>query len=107
MEHLHSFRMLQLARASRAAFAAKTRFSILRVQELDVLRTIAYEEYEEAQCQLTEADHQIGDVRNILARSGSALFEEPAKFPLRFSPAPSCSDASNSIPSPRLQPESC
>ncbi|KAH0834615.1 hypothetical protein J3R83DRAFT_10099 [Lanmaoa asiatica] len=107
MEHLHSFRMLQLARASRAAFAAKTRFSILRVQELDVLRTIAYEEYEEAQCQLTEADHQIGDVRNILVRSGSALFEEPAEFPLRFSPAPNCSDASDSIPSPRLQPEPC
>ena len=90
--------MLQLARASRATFTATTKYRLLRIRELDIMRTIAFEEYQESQGCAKAAGRQVGEVRNILTSQGLSLFEDPIDLPLRLSPIPSCagSDVSDS-----------
>ena len=48
VEDLHSLRMLELARASLDAFAANEKYRRLRICELDIMRTVAVDEFEEA-----------------------------------------------------------
>lgn len=65
--------MLQLAHASREAFAAKVKFHLSYIHELDVMRTIAHDEYEEAVCDLKNAKSQIGEMRHNLATRGTRI----------------------------------
>lgn len=44
VEDLESLRMLQLARASRHSFSAQVQYCRLRLQEIEVMRTIAMDE---------------------------------------------------------------
>ncbi|KAG6381598.1 hypothetical protein JVT61DRAFT_195 [Boletus reticuloceps] len=73
VEDLFSRRMLQLARASRGAFAAQLKYRRLRLQEIQVMHTIAVDERDEAETRLRTADAQIGEVRHILHTNGTAL----------------------------------
>ena len=59
------------------------------------MHTIAYEDYEEAQSFVKEAEHQIGEVQHILSNDGAPFFEEKNQFPIKLSPVPSCSDVSD------------
>ena len=59
------------------------------------MRTIAYEDYKEAQSFVKEAERQIGEVRHILSDDGAPLFEEQNQFPMKLSPVPSRSDVSD------------
>ena len=76
VEDLHSHNMLQLARASRDAFAAYLRFHRLRVKELDMMRTIAADECEQAEVFLRKADWQIGEIKHVLDREGGVCWSE-------------------------------
>jgi len=95
VEDLHSTRMLQLARASREAFAAYAKYRLLRLHEVDVLRTIAYDDFEEAQSFVKDADRQIGELRHDMSSSGVPLFQGRGSASVKLSPVPSCSDASD------------
>ena len=53
---LHLLRMLQLARASRSAFATHVTYCCLRLQEIEVMCTIVVDECEEAETCLRKAD---------------------------------------------------
>ena len=54
--------MLQLARASREAFAAHAKYQRLRIQEIEIMRLSAVDDYEEAAAVVQRADHQIGEL---------------------------------------------
>lgn len=87
--------MLQLARASREAFAAQAKYRLLRIRELDVMRTVAHDEYEEAQFFVRDADRQIGDIRHTLSTLGVPLVDDSLSCmvpTVKLSPVPSCSD---------------
>ncbi|KAI5992718.1 hypothetical protein EDD15DRAFT_2367995 [Pisolithus albus] len=86
VDDLHNLRVLQLARASREAFAAQVRLRLRRIQELDVMRTIAYDEYEEALSLLRQADRQVGEVRHTISSAGTSIATLSS---LRLSPVPS------------------
>lgn len=73
IEDLHSLRMLELSRASRRAFFAQVQYCRLRLQEIEVMRTIAVDECEEAEARLKRADSQIGEIRHLLHANGTAL----------------------------------
>ncbi|KAI5991034.1 hypothetical protein EDC04DRAFT_2613982 [Pisolithus marmoratus] len=92
VEDLHTLRMLQLARASRKAFAAQVRLRLTRIHELDVMRTIAYDEYEEALELLRQADRQIGEVRQTISKRGTTIATVSS---LRLSPVPTTSSVSS------------
>ncbi|KAI6021939.1 hypothetical protein EDC04DRAFT_2607112 [Pisolithus marmoratus] len=92
VEDLHTLRMLQLARASREAFAAQVRLRLTRIHELDVMRTIAYDEYEEALELLRQADRQIGEVRQTISKRGTTIATVSS---LRLSPVPTTSSVSS------------
>lgn len=92
VEDLHTLRMLQLARASREAFAAQVRLRLTRIHELDVMRTIAYDEYEEAMELLRQADRQIGEVRQAISSRGTTIATLSS---LRLSPVPTTSSVSS------------
>ena len=62
LEDLHSLCMLQLAQASREAFATHAKYWHLRIQEIEVMCLIAVDEYEEAEAAIQNADHQVGEV---------------------------------------------
>ena len=49
--------MLQLAQASHAAFAASTKYRLTHIHELNIMHTIAHDEYEEAAALLKNADY--------------------------------------------------
>ncbi|KAI5987637.1 hypothetical protein EDD15DRAFT_2371997 [Pisolithus albus] len=92
VEDLHTLRMLQLARASREAFAAQVGLRLKRIHELDVMRTIAYDEYEEALKLLRQADRQIGELRHTISSRGMNITTLSS---LRLSPVPSMSSMSS------------
>ncbi|KAI6044769.1 hypothetical protein EDC04DRAFT_2889446 [Pisolithus marmoratus] len=92
VEDLHTLRMLQLAHASREAFAAQVRLCLTRIHELDVMRTIAYDEYEEALELLRQADRQIGEVRQTISKRGTTIATVSS---LRLSPVPTTSSVSS------------
>lgn len=92
VEDLHTLRMLQLARASREAFAAQVRLHRRRIHELDVMRTIAYDEYEEALKLLRQADRQIGEMRHTISSRGTSIATLSS---LKLSPVPSTSSMSS------------
>lgn len=100
VEDLHTLRMLQLARASREAFAAQVRLRLTRIHELDVMRTIAYDEYEEAMELLRQADRQIGEVRQAISSRGTTIAMLSS---LRLSPTPICTNDSNNCEYNRKQ----
>ncbi|KAF8430679.1 hypothetical protein L210DRAFT_3508208 [Boletus edulis BED1] len=66
---------LQLAWASRDTFAASLRFHHLRVKELDMMRTIAANEAEQAEVFLRKAEWQIGELKHTLDVEGTGLLE--------------------------------
>lgn len=70
VETLRSHRTLELARASREAFAAGVRYHRLRLREIELMRIMATDEYEEAEALLKAADRQIGEIRHILNCEG-------------------------------------
>ncbi|KAI6008952.1 hypothetical protein EDC04DRAFT_2610803 [Pisolithus marmoratus] len=84
--------MLQLAHASRKAFAAQVRLRLTRIHELDVMRTIAYDEYEEALELLRQADRQIGEVRQTISKRGTTITTVSS---LRLSLVPTTSSVSS------------
>ena len=67
---MHCRRMLQLARASREAFAAHVKYRAKRIHELDVMRIIARDEFEEAVSLVKVADLQVGELRHVLSVDG-------------------------------------
>ncbi|KAG6380372.1 hypothetical protein JVT61DRAFT_8485 [Boletus reticuloceps] len=73
LEDLHSLRMLQLARASHSTFAAHATYRRQRLQEIEVMRTIASDECEEAEACLQRAELQMGEIRNVLHANGTPL----------------------------------
>ncbi|KAI9568507.1 hypothetical protein HD554DRAFT_2172292 [Boletus coccyginus] len=75
VENLHSFRMLQLAHASRDAFAASVWYHRLRLKELEIMRTIATDRCDQAKVWLKQADWQIGEIKHILDRDRTGLHE--------------------------------
>jgi hypothetical protein len=86
--------MLQLACASREAFAASTKYRLTHVHELDVMRTIAHDEYEEAATLLKNADRQIGELRHFLTTNGTGIV---ALSSLNLLPVPSHSNTESSV----------
>jgi hypothetical protein len=76
VEKIHALHMLELARASRDAFAAHLRFHRLRIKELDIMRVVATDRCDQAEAFLQKADWQIGEVKHILDRDGIGLLEE-------------------------------
>ncbi|KAI6022477.1 hypothetical protein BKA83DRAFT_4493801 [Pisolithus microcarpus] len=74
VEDLRSHRTLQLARATRDAFAAGVRYRHLRLREIELMRIMATDEYEEAEALLKAADRQIGEVKHILNCEGRGSF---------------------------------
>ena len=96
VEDLHTLRMLQLARASRQAFAASVKYRLSRIHELDVMRTVAHDEYEEAVTLLNKADIQVGQMHQFLVTNGTAIASLSS---LRLSPIPSISDLESSVAS--------
>jgi len=95
IEDHYSLRTLQLARASREAFAARAKYRLLRIHEADVIRTIAYDKYEEAQSLVKDVERQIGEIRHTMSSSGTTLFQRRDLISVRLSLVPSCSDVSN------------
>ena len=73
MEDLHSYRILELARASCDSFHAKERYKRLCLCEIKILRSIAVDEYEEASSLRKSAEGQIGEVRHLQSLRGSTL----------------------------------
>jgi len=65
-EDLHLRRMLQLARASRDALAARLKHCRLRLQEIDVMRTITAEELEETEASLRRANEQVEEMEHLV-----------------------------------------
>ncbi|KAH7910712.1 hypothetical protein BJ138DRAFT_1189106, partial [Hygrophoropsis aurantiaca] len=61
VENYFSLRMLQLARATRDTFTAKETYQRLRLHEIDIMRSIAADEFEEAISQRKDAESQIFD----------------------------------------------
>ncbi|KIJ57942.1 hypothetical protein HYDPIDRAFT_34656 [Hydnomerulius pinastri MD-312] len=119
VEDLHSLRMLQLARATRDALKAHKTYHRLRIRELDVMRTIAVDELEEAHTLFQQAEKQIGEVRHVLNENGADLSAKSARlFAGRREPTngsdDNLSDLSGSgsgseasiSPSPSLEPSS-
>ena len=80
LEDLHSLCMLQLARASREAFAAHAKYRHLRIQEIEVMHLIAVNEYEEAEAAVQNADRQVGEVQHLLTNDGRAMGDGTARF---------------------------
>ena len=74
--------MLQLARASREAFAAHAKYQRLRIQEIEIMRLSAVDDYEEAAAVVQRADHQIGELRHTLTSNGRAVGDGTARFHL-------------------------
>ena len=72
--------MLQLARASREAFVAHAKYRCLRIQEIEVMRLIAVDEYEEAEVAVRRADHQIGEVWHLITSEGKAVGDGTTRF---------------------------
>ncbi|KIJ59255.1 hypothetical protein HYDPIDRAFT_118677 [Hydnomerulius pinastri MD-312] len=82
VEDLHSYRMLELARASYDAFVANERYRRLRIREIDAMRTIAVNEHEEATSLRKRAEGQIGEIRHMLSVNGTVLLDSQLKrFP--------------------------
>ena len=77
--------MLQLAHASREVLAAKVKFRLLSIHELDVMRTIAHDKYEEAIFDLKKAESQIGEMRHVLTTRGTEITTLSS---LKLSPVP-------------------
>ena len=88
--------MLQLAHASRQAFAASVKYRLLCIHELDVMHTVAHDEYEEAVTLLNKADIQVGQMHQFLVTNGTAIASLSS---LRLSPIPSISDLESSVAS--------
>ncbi|KAI5986598.1 hypothetical protein EDD15DRAFT_2373032 [Pisolithus albus] len=66
VEELRSQRRLHIARATRDALAASLRYHQLRLREIELMRTMAIDECEEAEALLKAADRQVGEVKHIL-----------------------------------------
>ncbi|KAF9218324.1 hypothetical protein BS17DRAFT_791691, partial [Gyrodon lividus] len=84
VEDLHSNRMLELARASYDAFLANAneRYHRQCIREIDVMRTIACDEYEEVMFQRKRVERQVGEVQHMLNVNGTALLDSQFKrFP--------------------------
>ncbi|KAH0830271.1 hypothetical protein J3R83DRAFT_1636 [Lanmaoa asiatica] len=95
IEDFHALRMLQLARASREVFSANTKYRLTRIHELDVMRAIAHDEYEEAAALLKNADCQIEELERFLAANGTGITTLSS---LNLPPVPaSYSDAESSV----------
>lgn len=62
--------MLSLARLNRDACTAKMQYQRIRMQELEMMRAIVEDEYEETQVSLSRAEGQIGQIRKQLYDSG-------------------------------------
>ncbi|KAI6037314.1 hypothetical protein BKA83DRAFT_18466 [Pisolithus microcarpus] len=74
VEDLCSHRTLQVARATRDALAASFRYRRLRLREIKLMRTIAIDDYEEAEALLKAADRQVREIKHILNSEGRGLF---------------------------------
>jgi len=77
--------MLQLAQVSRTAFAASTKYHLTCIHELDVMHTIAHDEYEEAATLSKNADYQIGELQCFLTANGTGIIRLSS---LNLSPVP-------------------
>jgi hypothetical protein len=73
VDELRSMRLMQLVRASRATFAARAKYQRLRLQELDIVRSLAVDDSEEADTLLKDAEWQAGEVKHTLQRDGYGL----------------------------------
>ena len=80
VERLHALRMLQLARATRDTFAAHVRYHHLRVRELDIMRTIAADQHEQAETFFKKAEWQVGEIKHILDDEGLGLLEDVTMY---------------------------
>ncbi|KAG6379038.1 hypothetical protein JVT61DRAFT_11467 [Boletus reticuloceps] len=96
IEDLHTLQMLQLAHASRQAFAARVKYRLTCIHELDVMRTVAHDKYEEAITHLNKVDLQVGEMRHFLVTNGTSITSLSA---LKLSPVPSISDSESSVAS--------
>lgn len=76
VERIRALHMLELARASRDAFAAHLRYHRLRIKELDIMRVVATDGCDQAEAFLQKADWQIGEIKYILNRDGIGLLED-------------------------------
>ncbi|KAI5994107.1 hypothetical protein F5J12DRAFT_896858 [Pisolithus orientalis] len=85
VEDLHTLHMLQLAHASHKAFAAQVKLCLMWIHELDIMCTIAYDEYEEALKLLGTVDHQVGEVQQTISSSRTTITTLSS---LRLSPVP-------------------
>ncbi|KAI6026894.1 hypothetical protein BKA83DRAFT_4588979 [Pisolithus microcarpus] len=72
--------MLQLAHASRDAFAAGIQYHRLCLQEIEMMRIMVTDEYEEAEALLKAADCQIGQVKHSLNCEGRGAFNISIKI---------------------------
>ncbi|KAI5991067.1 hypothetical protein F5J12DRAFT_786400 [Pisolithus orientalis] len=85
VEDLHTLCMLQLACASCEAFAAQVKLCWMWIHELNIMCTIAYDEYEEALKLLRTADCQVGEVQQTISSSRTTITTLSS---LRLSPVP-------------------
>ncbi|KAI6100206.1 hypothetical protein F5141DRAFT_324555 [Pisolithus sp. B1] len=70
VEVLRSHRTLQVARATRNELAASVKYHRLRLQEIELMRTMVIDECEEAEALLKAADRQIGEIKHTLNCEG-------------------------------------
>lgn len=80
-------RLLQLARASRATFAAREKYHRLRLKELEIMRSMGIDDCEESGTLLKESVQQLGDMKSAANKEGlgflsraSGLFPEMENF---------------------------
>ncbi|KAI6009475.1 hypothetical protein F5J12DRAFT_891582 [Pisolithus orientalis] len=85
VDDLHTLHMLQLAHASCEAFAAQVKLHLMQIHKLNVMHTIAYDEYEEALKLLRTADCQVGKVQQTISSSRTTITTLSS---LRLSPVP-------------------
>lgn len=83
LEDLHAMRLLELVRASRATFTAHAKYQRLRLKELDIVRSMAIDECEEAESLLKEVEWQAGEVKNAVDQDGPGLLNRASGLFLR------------------------
>lgn len=62
-------KQLDIARLNRDAYTAKIQYQRIRMQELEMMRSLVEDECEETQVLLTRTERQIGEIRAQLCRS--------------------------------------
>ena len=64
---------LDLARLSQDTYTVKMQYQCLRMQELEMMRALVEDEYEETQVSLNQTKCEIGQIRKQLYHSGGII----------------------------------